>query len=44
MGRGTAKHFVGYRTIPQKVTNEMPYALAFGLEAVIPLEVGLPTI
>ncbi|GFS42946.1 hypothetical protein Acr_00g0082720 [Actinidia rufa] len=33
-----------YRTTPRKTTNEMPYSLAFGFEAVIPLEVGLPTI
>ncbi|GFS40490.1 hypothetical protein Acr_00g0068850 [Actinidia rufa] len=33
-----------YRTTPRKATNETPYSLAFGFEAVIPLEVGLPTI
>ncbi|GFZ15738.1 hypothetical protein Acr_25g0001470 [Actinidia rufa] len=33
-----------YRTTPQKATNETPYSLAFGFEAVISLEVGLPTI
>ncbi|GFS42559.1 hypothetical protein Acr_00g0080540 [Actinidia rufa] len=32
-----------YRTTPRKTTNEI-YALAFGFEVVIPLEVGLPTI
>ena len=30
-----------YRTTPRKATNEMPYSLAFGFEAVIPLEVDL---
>ncbi|XP_057488501.1 uncharacterized protein LOC130774471 [Actinidia eriantha] len=33
-----------YRTTPRKATNETPYSLAFGFKAVIPLEVGLPTI
>ena len=33
-----------YRTTSRKATNEMLYSLAFGFEAVIPLEVGLPTI
>ncbi|XP_057482051.1 uncharacterized protein LOC130768985 [Actinidia eriantha] len=33
-----------YRTTLRKATNETPYSLAFGFEAVIPLEVGLPTI
>ncbi|XP_057463838.1 uncharacterized protein LOC130753679 [Actinidia eriantha] len=33
-----------YRTTPRRATNETPYSLAFGFEAVIPLEVGLPTI
>ena len=33
-----------YRTTVQKSTNETPFALAFGVEAVIPLEIGMPTI
>ncbi|GFZ04843.1 hypothetical protein Acr_17g0004150 [Actinidia rufa] len=33
-----------YRITLQKATNEIPYSLAFGFEAVIPLEVSLPTI
>ncbi|GFY90940.1 hypothetical protein Acr_07g0011360 [Actinidia rufa] len=33
-----------YRTTPRKATNETPYSLAFGFEAVITLEVGLPII
>ncbi|GFY97881.1 hypothetical protein Acr_12g0004220 [Actinidia rufa] len=33
-----------YRTTPRKATNETSYSLAFRFEAVIPLEVGLPTI
>ena len=33
-----------YRTTPRKVTNEMRYSLAFGFEAIMPLEVRLLTI
>ena len=33
-----------YRIISQKVTNEMPYSLAFAIKVIILLEVGLPTI
>ena len=32
-----------HRTIVRKSTGETPFALAFGVEAVIPLEVGMPT-
>ena len=33
-----------YQTTLRKATNETPYALAFGFEAIILLKVGLPTI
>ena len=33
-----------YRTTVRKSTKETPFALAFGVEAVIPLEIGMPTI
>jgi ribonuclease HI len=33
-----------YRTTIRKSTNETPFALAFGVEAVIPLEIGMPTV
>ena len=33
-----------YRTTPRRSTGETPFSLAYGVEAVIPLEVGLPTI
>ena len=33
-----------YRTIPWRLTGETPFSLAYGMEAVIPLKVGLPTI
>ena len=32
-----------YRTTPRTVTGESPYMLAFGSEAVKPVELGLPT-
>ena len=44
MGRRTAKRVVGLSYTPRKAKNEMPYAYAFGFEAIIPLEVGLTTI
>ena len=33
-----------YRTTPRRSTGQTPFSLAYGVEAVIPLEVGLPTI
>ena len=33
-----------YRTTPRRSTGETPFALAYGMEAVIPLEVGMPTL
>ena len=33
-----------HRTTHRRLTGETPFALAYGVEAVIPLEVGLPTI
>uniref|UniRef100_A0A2N9FBJ4 Uncharacterized protein n=1 Tax=Fagus sylvatica TaxID=28930 RepID=A0A2N9FBJ4_FAGSY len=33
-----------YRTTPRCSTGETPFSLTYGVEAVIPLEVGLPTI
>ena len=33
-----------YRTAAQKPTDVSPFALAYGMEVVIPTEVGLPTI
>ena len=32
-----------HRTTKRRSTGETPFALAYGVEAVIPLEVGLPT-
>uniref|UniRef100_A0A2N9F5S6 Uncharacterized protein n=1 Tax=Fagus sylvatica TaxID=28930 RepID=A0A2N9F5S6_FAGSY len=32
-----------HRTIVRKSTGETPFALAFGVEAIIPLEIGMPT-
>ena len=33
-----------YRTTPRRATGETPYGMAYGMEAVIPLEIELPTI
>jgi ribonuclease HI len=33
-----------FRTTPRSSTGETPYSLTYGVEAVIPLEVGLPTL
>ncbi|KAK2997736.1 hypothetical protein RJ639_024902 [Escallonia herrerae] len=33
-----------YRTTPHSVTGETPFLLCFGTEALLPLEVGLPTV
>ena len=33
-----------FRTTPQGSTGETPFSLTYGVEAVIPLEVGLPTL
>jgi hypothetical protein len=33
-----------YRTTPRRATGQTPYAMAFGMEAVIPTELGLPTL
>ena len=32
-----------HRTTARKSTSETPFTLAYGVEAVIPLEVGIPT-
>jgi transposase InsO family protein len=32
-----------HRTTKRRLTGETPFALAYGVEAVVPLEVGLPT-
>lgn len=34
--------FWAYRTTPRRSTGETPFSLAFGMEAVIPTELGLP--
>ena len=33
-----------FRTTPRSSTGKTPYSLTYGVEAVIPLEVGLPTV
>ena len=32
-----------YRTTPRKSTGKTPFSLTYGVEAVIPLEIGFPT-
>ena len=32
-----------YRTIPRRSTGETPFSMTYGVEAVIPLEIGFPT-
>ena len=33
-----------FKTTPHRLTGDMPYYLTYGTEAIIPLEVGLPTL
>ena len=33
-----------YRTTPHKLTGETPFSMTYGVEAVIPLETGFPTL
>ena len=33
-----------YRTIPRRSTEETPFSMTYGAEAVIPLEIGFPTL
>ena len=33
-----------YRTTPRRSIGESPFAMAYGTEAVIPLEIGIPGI
>lgn len=33
-----------YRVIPHSTTKETPYPLAYGTEAVVPVEIGLPSL
>ncbi|RVX14292.1 hypothetical protein CK203_011130 [Vitis vinifera] len=33
-----------YRTTPRRPTGNTPFALAYGMDAIIPTEIGLPTI
>ncbi|CAL2271068.1 unnamed protein product [Prunus armeniaca] len=40
----TSRKLIAYRTTKQKPTGESPFSLAYGTEAVIPTEIGLPTV
>ena len=41
MAGGTSEHFMAYWTIARTSTEETPFRLAYGSEAVIPAKVGL---
>jgi len=36
--------FCSYRTTPRWSTGETPFSMTYGVEAVIPLEIGFPTL
>ncbi|RVX10857.1 hypothetical protein CK203_018341 [Vitis vinifera] len=44
MGGRVTRRPVGYRTTPGRPTGNTPFALAYSMDAVIPTEIGLPTI
>ena len=44
MARRVAKGFMGSNDDEKKSNDESPFALVFGTEAVLPTEVGLPTL
>ena len=33
-----------YRTTPRRSTGETPFSMTYGSEAVIPIEIGFPTL
>ena len=33
-----------YRTTPRRSTEETPFLMTYGVEAVVPLEIGFPTL
>ena len=43
MGGGIAQCLIGYQTTPRRPTGNTPFDLAYGMDAVIPTEIGLPT-
>ncbi|RVW74284.1 hypothetical protein CK203_051014 [Vitis vinifera] len=44
VGGGTTRVLWAYRTTPGRPTGNTPFALTYGMDAVIPTEIGLPTI
>ena len=44
MGRRTPWVLWAYRTIARKPTGISPFSLTYGMEAVIPKEIGMPTL
>lgn len=43
MGGGIARRLVGLRTTPGRPTGSTPFALAYGMDAVIPTKIGMST-
>lgn len=43
MGRTARPRPLGYHTTPHSATNESPFFLTFGSEAVIPVKIGEPS-
>ncbi|RDY13379.1 hypothetical protein CR513_01709, partial [Mucuna pruriens] len=43
MGRRAPQVLLSYRTTPHSPTNETPFCLTFGIEAMIPVEIGEPS-
>ena len=44
MGRRITKGVMAYRTTKRSSTGETLFAMVYGIEAVIPTEIGLPTL
>ena len=42
MGKRAAKHTLAYHTTSRMPTGKTPYSMVFGIESVIPVEIGLP--
>ena len=44
MGGGTTWGTLGLRNFTRKPTGISPFTLTYGMEAIVPTEIGLPTI
>ena len=43
MGKRIAQSFMGYQTTSRWLTEATPFALAYGMEVIIPTKIGMPT-